>query len=179
MIRALGQHAPYIEQSVKDIQVKGLLNQEIPVHWIPRGVQRLRFFLCLSKRPLAVLGWLAGWAGGPFKPSVGLSGAVPLLGRAAQSLVRAFLQPTRIQFPLALRSLPRSGESCSTPSLPHARTTRDSPDFGGCSEAFDELPIIANVEIVVPLLPEVPGIADQSPRQTLLQRLERFRERRT
>ena len=47
------------------------------------------------------------------------------------------------------------------------------------AKLFDELPIIANVEIVVPLLPEVLGIADQSPRHTLLQRLERFRERRT
>jgi hypothetical protein len=47
------------------------------------------------------------------------------------------------------------------------------------AKLFDELPIVANVEIVVPLLPEVLGIADQSSRHSLLQRLERFRERRT
>jgi hypothetical protein len=38
-----------------------------------------------------------------------------------------------------------------------------------------KLRMIANVEIVVTLLPEMFGVPDQTPRHSLLQRLERVR----
>src|ERR1700675_899692 len=40
-----------------------------------------------------------------------------------------------------------------------------------------KLRIISNVEIVVPLLPEMLGIANQAPRYSLLQRLQRIGQR--
>src|SRR4030081_3909897 len=57
------------------------------------------------------------------------------------------------------------------------------------TQFFHKLRIIANVEIVIPLLPEMPGcpiqacfwlewvIADQTPRHSLLQRLQRIGQR--
>ena len=76
-------------------------------------------------------------AGGPFKPSVGLSGVqVPRLGTFSLLLARAFWKPTPIQSPRVLRGPWRNGENCSTPSLPDVRTVRASPDCDECSEAF-------------------------------------------
>jgi len=45
------------------------------------------------------------------------------------------------------------------------------------AELLNKLRVIADIEIVVPLLPEVRGIANQSPRHTLLQRLDGHSER--
>ena len=42
------------------------------------------------------------------------------------------------------------------------------------AQLFHKLRIIANVEIVVPLLPEMLRIANQMPRYSLLQRLQRI-----
>src|SRR6202521_3493391 len=50
---------------------------------------------------LASSGHGARAAGGPLKPSFGLSGAVPLLDRVSLPPVPAFALPTRIQPPLA------------------------------------------------------------------------------
>ncbi len=44
------------------------------------------------------------------------------------------------------------------------------------SQFLRELPIIPDVEVVIPLLPEVLGTADQSARNPLLQRLDRIGE---
>ena len=55
------------------------------------------------------------WAGGPFKPSVGLSGAVLRLDGVFLPLARGFLPSTRTRSPLVLRSPLRIGESCSFP----------------------------------------------------------------
>jgi len=46
-------------------------------------------------------------AGGPFKPSFGLSGAVRQLNRVSLPLARAFLPSTRTRSPLVLRALLR------------------------------------------------------------------------
>src|SRR4030088_1547338 len=45
------------------------------------------------------------------------------------------------------------------------------------AQLFHKLRIIANVEIVVPLLPEMLRIANQMPRYSLLQRLQRIGQR--
>ena len=45
------------------------------------------------------------------------------------------------------------------------------------AQLFHKLRIISNVEIVVPLLPEMLGIANQTPRYSLLQRLQRIGQR--
>jgi hypothetical protein len=84
---------------------------------------------CLSKTQL-----IQG-AGGPLKPSFGLSGAVPQLDTIFPPLVRAFAPsiPTRSQ--LVPRRQLRSDENCSTASPPDARTTQPSPDFDENSEA--------------------------------------------
>lgn len=63
-------------------------------------------------------------AGGPLKPSFGLSGAVRQLDRASLPLARAFLPSTRTQPPLGLRSRLRIDESCSSPNLPDVHITR-------------------------------------------------------
>src|SRR5271154_3723497 len=73
---------------------------------------------------------------GPFKPSVGLSGVVPPAYIISQLPVRVLRRSTPIQSPPVLRSRSRSGESCSTPNLQGARTTRPLPDCDEHSEAF-------------------------------------------
>src|SRR6266567_5613665 len=77
-------------------------------------------------------------AGGPLKPSFGLSGAVPQLDTISHPLVRAFAPsiPTRSQ--LVPRRQLRSGENCSTPSPPDVRTTQPSPDCDEYSAAFPQ-----------------------------------------
>ena len=45
------------------------------------------------------------------------------------------------------------------------------------AQLLHKLRIISNVEIVVPLLPEMLGIANQAPRYSLLQRLQRIGQR--
>ena len=45
------------------------------------------------------------------------------------------------------------------------------------AKLFHELTIIPNIEIVVALLPEVLGLADQSPRNSLLEGLDDICER--
>ena len=45
------------------------------------------------------------------------------------------------------------------------------------AQLFHELLVISNVQIVVPLLPEMIRIADQTPRYSLLQRLQRIGQR--
>ena len=69
----------------------------------------------------------------PLKPTPGLNGPLAL---SFLLLVRAFLLPTAIQSPRVPGILWRSGESCSTPNPPHARTIRALRDCGGYSGAF-------------------------------------------
>ena len=45
------------------------------------------------------------------------------------------------------------------------------------AQLFHKLRVISNVEIVVPLLPEMIRIANQTPRYSLLQRLQRIGQR--
>ena len=45
------------------------------------------------------------------------------------------------------------------------------------AQLFHKLRVISNVEIVVPLLPEMFRIANQTPRYSLLQRLQRIGQR--
>ena len=45
------------------------------------------------------------------------------------------------------------------------------------TQLFHKLRVISNVEIVVPLLPEVICISNQTPRYSLFQRLQRIRQR--
>jgi len=45
------------------------------------------------------------------------------------------------------------------------------------AQLFHKLRIISSVEIVVPLLPEMIRIANQTPRYSLLQPLQRIRQR--
>ena len=45
------------------------------------------------------------------------------------------------------------------------------------AQLLHKLPIVPDVEIVITLLPEVLGLADQPPRHALLQRLERIGQR--
>ena len=45
------------------------------------------------------------------------------------------------------------------------------------AQLLHKLRVIANLEIVVPLLPEMIRLADQSPRYPLLQGFQRFRQR--
>ena len=45
------------------------------------------------------------------------------------------------------------------------------------AQLLHKLRVIANVEIVVPLLPEMLSIADQAPRYSLLQGLQRIGQR--
>ncbi len=42
------------------------------------------------------------------------------------------------------------------------------------AQLLHKLPVISNIEIVVPLLPEMIRIANQTPRYSLLQRLQRI-----
>jgi hypothetical protein len=74
-------------------------------------------------------------AGGPFKPAFGLSGAVVSLDKASPPLVLVF----ELSIPTRSRPVPhnrwRSGENCSTPSPPDARTSQPSPDCDEHSEA--------------------------------------------
>ncbi len=44
------------------------------------------------------------------------------------------------------------------------------------AQLLHKLRIIANVEIVVPLLPEMPRVPNQPPRNSLLQRLQSIRQ---
>ena len=86
----------------------------------------------------------------------------------------------------------RSGENCSTPSPPDVRTTQPSPASTPASQKrarlgpriamnvtqlLHKLRIILNIEILVPLLPEMLRIANQTPRYSLLQRLQRIGQR--
>ena len=45
------------------------------------------------------------------------------------------------------------------------------------AKLLHELAVIADIEIVIALLPEVLGLADQSPRNSLLEGLDDIRER--
>ncbi len=45
------------------------------------------------------------------------------------------------------------------------------------TQLLHKLRVISNVEIIVPLLPEMLGIANQAPRYSLLQRLQRIGQR--
>ncbi len=45
------------------------------------------------------------------------------------------------------------------------------------AQLFHKLRVISNVEIVVPLLPEMLRFANQTPRYSLLQRLQRIGQR--
>ncbi len=65
-----------------------------------------------------------GWTGGPFKPGVGLSGAVLPLDKPSPPLVRVFVPSIPTRSPPVPHSRSRSGENCPTPSLPDVRTTR-------------------------------------------------------
>ena len=73
--------------------------------------------------------------GGPFKPSFGLSGAVPRLDRVFPLLARACVRSIRTRFQLVPRRPLRDGESCSTASLRGAHTIPASPDCNECSGA--------------------------------------------
>ena len=61
-------------------------------------------------------------AGGPLKPGFGLSGEVPPLDRVCLPLVRVFVPSILTRSPPVPHSQMRSGENCSTPSPPTART---------------------------------------------------------
>src|SRR5258708_40349203 len=104
-------------------------------------------------------------AGGPFKPAFGLSGAVLQQEKVFPRLVRAFVPSSRTQSPPALHNPLRSGENCSIPSLPDVHTILPLPAFTPASQKrarwgpriamdvsklLNELPVITNVEIVVP-----------------------------
>ncbi len=45
------------------------------------------------------------------------------------------------------------------------------------AQLFHKLRVISNIEIVVPLLPEMLRVANQTPRYSLLQRLQRIGQR--
>src|SRR5438552_12953485 len=115
--------------------------------------------------------------GGPLKPGFGLSGTVLALDKVLPPLVRVFVPSILTLSRPVPHSRLRSGENCSTPSPPDARTTQPSRDFDEYSAAFHKLRTISNVEIVVPLLPEMIRIANQTPRYSLLQRLQRIGQR--
>ncbi|PSH03907.1 MAG: hypothetical protein CXZ00_10010 [Acidobacteria bacterium] len=66
-------------------------------------------------------------------------------------VVHASEPSTVTRFLLALRSRLRSSENCSIPNPPHAYTIRASPDCDEYSDVLNELLIIADIEIVVPL----------------------------
>ena len=78
---------------------------------------------------------LQGRDGGPFKPSFGLSGAVPRLDRVFPLLARAGARSIRTRFQLVPRRPLRDGESCSTASLRGAHTIPASPGCNECSGA--------------------------------------------
>src|SRR6266496_3284994 len=86
----------------------------------------------LMFRPIPVM----RTTGGPLKPGVGLSGAVPRLDIISPRLVRASLPPTRIQSPRVPHRPSHTGDNYSTPSLPLVHTTSASPDSGEYSAAF-------------------------------------------
>jgi hypothetical protein len=116
--------------------------------------------------------WREPRTGGPFKPSFGLSGALPRLDRAFPLLARVCEQSIRTRFQHAPRRPLRDEESCSTASLRGARTIPASPVAMNVVELLYKLRMIANVEIVVALLPEMFSASDQTPRHSLLQRLD-------
>ncbi len=120
---------------------------------------------------------LSASAGGPFKPSFGLSGAVLPLDKVFPPRVRVFGPSILTRSPPVADSRLRSGENCSTPSPPDVRTTQPSPASTPASQKrarwgpriamniaqlLRKLRIIANVEIVIPLLPEMLCIANQT-----------------
>lgn len=77
-------------------------------------------------------------AGGPLKPSFGLSGAVPPPDTFSPPLVRVFALSIPTRFRPVPHSQLRSGENCSTPTLPDVRITPPSPDCGECNAAFPQ-----------------------------------------
>jgi hypothetical protein len=92
------------------------------------------------------------WTSAPLKPSVGLSGAFQRLDRAFLMHARVFARCIRTQFQLVPRSPLRDGESCSTASLRCARRVAMN-----VVEFLYKLRVIANVGVVVALLPEMVG----------------------
>lgn len=66
----------------------------------------------------------------------------------------AFLLSTRTRSLRVLRSRLRGGESHPTPSLVGVRTSRSSLIAVNVAEFLDKLLVIADVEVVVALLPE-------------------------
>ena len=112
--------------------------------------------------------------GGPLKLGFSLSGVILLLGTASPLPVRVFVLSILTRFRLLPQCLSRNEESCSTASPPDARTVRASPDSDECSAVSPQLGIATHIVVVISLLPEVFGIADQFPRYTLLKRLHRF-----
>src|SRR5260370_4145583 len=124
-------------------------------------------------------------------PVLAWSGAVLPLDKVFPPLVRVFVPSIHSISTVPRRRL-RSGENCSTPIPPDVRTTQPSPASTPASQKrarwgpriamniaqlFHKLRVISNVEIVVPLLPEMLRIANQTPRYSLLQRLQRIRQR--
>jgi len=76
-------------------------------------------------------------AGGPLKPSFGLSGAVRRQNAAFLLLVPAPAPSSRIQSRRAPHSRLHTGENCSTPSLPDVPINRSSH---GCDEYSEATP---------------------------------------
>jgi hypothetical protein len=69
----------------------------------------------------------------------------------------------------------RDGESCSTASLGVLAQSRIDCVAMRVVKLIYELVMIANVEIVVAFLPEMLGVSDQTPRHSLLHRLQGIR----
>jgi hypothetical protein len=111
-----------------------------------------------------VAGFSNRWrTGGPFKPDFGLSGALRRLDRVFPLLARAGVRSIRTRFQLVPRrrcvmekAAPRPVFGALAQSLCH-RVPMNVVQF------LYKLRMIANVEIVVSLLPEMIGIADQTP----------------
>ncbi len=126
---------------------------------------------------------------GPFKPSFGLSGGLDSWTECSR---RSFAFSRR---PLRLDLHPSLIASCvvaKTAPLPVLRTFAQPSRHRiamNVAQLFHKLRIISNIEIVIPLLPEMLGcpiqacfwlewvIAKQTPRYSLLQRLQRVGQR--
>jgi hypothetical protein len=116
--------------------------------------------------PIIIVQALSPRTGGPLKPDFGLSGTVRRLDRVFPALVHVFVPSIPTRSPPVSHSQSRSGENCSTPSPPDVRTTQPSPDCDEyIAQLFHKLRVISNVEIVVPLLPEMLRIANRGPRR--------------
>jgi hypothetical protein len=112
------------------------------------------------------------WTGGPFKPDFGLSGAFPSLDRAYPlALARS---PFGLDFNSSLAASCVMEKAAPRPLFGALLQSLLHPVPMNVMKLLYKLRMIANVEIVVALLPEMVGVSDQTPRHSLLQRLEGF-----